>query len=339
MKDINSFLLTSSDDHIHLWEVDDTSTSSSKENNNDNNNSLHLREVFSIRFSHWQDYYGYGVNLCQVTENGIFKSLSDKKSNEGNNNKNTNNGEGKVDPNSSDDNNNDKGDGNFGGDRNPHNLIFVFDSSYCHVNGLLSVALSDGTLRLINGRGVCLSILQLPGTQSHLTSFGWDRNGTRLASSVATGHCILWRVEYNKSNMLKQHATVREEIQKSCCAILSGGHITGKPLFGVQYISLHDSSHNNHNEELILTWGVDGRLCLWDSNSRNEVDTPISILFNQPNYPIYAVSVIKRYTKNHIDDKNNNKTDCITIAIVGGDRPEKGESGIPVYLYDIDISP
>lgn len=114
---------------------------------------------------------GYGVSVCQVTSSGlgIQRGAQGKL-------KRTIDGSSAQTA--------------FGGERNPSNLIFAFDAVYCPANGLLGVALSDGSLRLINGRGVCISIVQLPGCQSHLTSFSWDSTGTRLATSVATGHVV-----------------------------------------------------------------------------------------------------------------------------------------------------
>ena len=158
----NSFLLTTSDDFVHLWEL-----ASKPEVNS---NELQFREVMSLNFVAFHNP-AYGVSVCQVTSSGLGIQRGAqgqlKRSNDGSPAQKA-----------------------FGGERNPSNLIFAFDAVYCAANGLLGVALSDGTLRLMNGRGVCISIIQLPGCQSHLTSFSWDSTGTRLATSVATGHVV-----------------------------------------------------------------------------------------------------------------------------------------------------
>lgn len=158
----NSFLLTTSDDFVHLWELESKPEGDSKD--------LKFREVMSLNFVSFQNA-AYGVSVCQVTNSGVgIQRKAEgqlKKSNDGSPAQKA-----------------------FGGERNPSNLIFAFDAVYCDANGLLGVALSDGSLRLINGRGVCISIVQLPGCQSHLTSFSWDSTGTRLATSVATGHVV-----------------------------------------------------------------------------------------------------------------------------------------------------
>jgi WD40 repeat protein len=176
----NDFLMTSSDDYVHLWEMD-------KEK--DDNEKLCFTEVFSIRFTA-VDNFGSGVSVCAVTSAGLKVPQPQASSSTATDNA-------------------------FGGERNPANTIYVFDASYCPENGLLGVALSDGSMRLVNGRGVCLSTLSLPGCRSHLTSFAWDSTGTRLASCVATGHLILWSI-----------ASGEGQTAVSCLAILEGGKIS-----------------------------------------------------------------------------------------------------------------
>ena len=169
--------MTSSDDYIHLWEMEAARGDEDK---------LCFSEALSIRFTSVSNV-GSGVSVCPVTSAGL-KVPNEKPS------LNTSNEHA------------------FGGERNPSNLIYVFDASYCTGNGLLGVALSDGSLRLVNGRGVCVSVLSLPGCTSHLTSFTWDSTGSRLASCVATGHLILWGVE---------NGGVQTVV--SCLAVLEGG--------------------------------------------------------------------------------------------------------------------
>ena len=177
----NSFLMTSSDDYIHLWDMDDEQKVGSSE--------ISFSEVFSLRFTAAENVGG-GVAVCAVTKGGLKVSQEETSPN------------------------NASGQRAYGGDRNPHNIIYVFDASYCPGNGLLGVALSDGTLRLVNGRGVCVSVLSLPGYNSHLTSFTWDSTGSRLASCVATGHLILWKIHGEDEN---------GRIGVSCVAVLEGG--------------------------------------------------------------------------------------------------------------------
>lgn len=198
LADNNSFLLSSSDDHIHLWEL----ISQQKKLKGDGipNDQYQLQEVLSIRMG---DLYsvGYGVTWGRVS------------------------GEGTL-PMTTTDSSNTTTQQPFGGPRNPRNLVYVFDASYSPANGLLGVALSDGSLRIVNGRAICLVVLQLPGVNAHLTSFSWDSSGTRLASCAATGHVITWRIDGRAGNRLLAR----------CTAIFEGGHEVGRPLFGARFL-------------------------------------------------------------------------------------------------------
>jgi len=182
----NSFLLTSSDDYIHLWDMDEAQKVASSE--------ISFSEVFSLHFT-TSTGVGCGVSVCTVTKGGLKVPQEESYS-------------------PSEVSSNERA---YGGERNPDNIIYVFDASYCPGNGLLGVALSDGTMRLVNGRGVCVSVLSLPGCNSHLTALTWDSSGSRLASCVATGALILWTMNGQDEN---GKAVV------SCTAVLEGGKET-----------------------------------------------------------------------------------------------------------------
>jgi len=215
MKDAqaNCFLMTCSDDFVHLWEVEVGGTK-----------PFQLVEVMSFRFSSY-DNVNYGVTVERVTSSGLdLSSISETKSEPKTEAKAETRSEprkaSEAEPETT------QTAGAFGGDRNPENLIYVFDASYCETNGLLGTALADGTVRLVNGRGICVSILSLPGCQSHLTSFAWDAAGTRLASCVATGHLVMWELDYGDH---------RGFVMPSCAAVLEGGHDWGRPLYGAKF--------------------------------------------------------------------------------------------------------
>jgi WD40 repeat protein len=165
--DKNSFLMTSSDEFIHLWEIPghpyDQQLRSGDHKIRILQEDIKLKEVMSLHFGPL-DQYGFGVTACSIT--GTVQLPSPPKA------------EQSIDDDEI----------FFGGDRNPTNKIFVFDASYCPASGLLGVALADGSLRLVNGRGECISVINLPGNRSHLTSFCWSSCGTRLATCAATGH-------------------------------------------------------------------------------------------------------------------------------------------------------
>jgi WD40 repeat protein len=311
----NSFLVTSSDDFVHLWEIvppqenDADMTErivelvqdTDKGDDTGSAGNLKLREVMSIRFGDMREA-GWGVRVCSVTEDGLVVENAD------------------------DDDGDDAAGGcahaadepnwKFGGDRNPHHLVYVFDGRYCASNGLLAVALSDGTLRLVNGRGVCVTLLHLPGLNSHLTSFAFDSAGARLATTVATGHVILWNLVFGHDKEQKVDDSedagadtklVSDDVLATCQAVLSG-HDVGRPVFGAAYCGT--------NEDVVLSWGVDGRICAWDSRTEGEADGPLSVLLHKPEYPVYAVSL---------------RPDGLAAAGGGSD---ESFVGIPVYFYD-----
>ena len=185
----NSFLLSSSDDFVHLWEVNGIDAETGR---------WSMTEVMSIRFIN-MNTFGYGVVVSRVTDQGLNLQA-------GSANGDAVTGAGGAAATGA----NLTG---FGGDRNPNNLVYVFEASYSVASGLLGVALSDGAVRLVNGRGVCVGVLKLPGIKSHLTSFAWDSSGTRLSSCVATGHVILWELDISPSGA----------VSPACAAVLEGG--------------------------------------------------------------------------------------------------------------------
>ena len=290
----NNFLMTSSDDFVHLWEIlDDLNEDGSMKND-----SITLVEVMSIRFTCLDDI-GYGVSVTNVTRSGLDV---DKKENEDSKIVEISDGH-------------DHG-GGFGGERNPHNIVYVFDAQYCPANGLLGVALSDGSLRLVNGRGVCVRPVTLPGNKSHLTSFGWDATGKRLATCVATGHLILWEIDMSMDG---------QDWIPSCKAVLEGGHVPGRPLYGAAYCGGDDS------QDLVISWGVDGRLCLWDSHSDSNIHAPLSTLVAKSDYPIYAVDIDTHHSTGNGDSKRIARIGCGG----GGGGDGVGFLGVPVYLFDV----
>lgn len=288
----NNFLMTSSDDFVHLWEVTEDINSDGTRRSE----SFKLVEVISIRFTCLDDF-GYGVSVTSVTKEGL-----DLDSKENQVTKKLKTGE-----------DTDGARAAFGGDRNPHNIVYVFDAQYCPANGLLGVALSDGSLRLVNGRGVCVAPVTLPGNNSHLTSFCWDAKGLRLASCVATGHLILWDI------LINGHV-----VRPACKAVLEGGHVPGRPLYGAAYCG-------GESQDLVLSWGVDGRLCLWDSHSDSNIHAPLSTLVNKPDYPMYAVDIDSHQEG---DGKGESKR-IARIGCGGGGSGNPGIIGVPVYLFDV----
>jgi len=281
----NSFLMTSSDEFIHLWELESHSMDNQLALNGEKirilQDKIKLKEVMSLHFGPLEEYT-YGVTVCSVTGTGM-----------------------KLPPPPSKTNDQEKAEGAFGGERNPDGTIFVFDAAYSPGSGLLGVALSDGSLRLVNGRGFCISVIQVPGSKSHLTSFCWDTSGSRLATCVATGHLITWQLD------AESHDRGNYNTVATCVAIFEGGHQSGRPLFGSRYCG-------GENENLLLSWGVDGKICMWYSQSQGNIYDPVAVLREDSNYPIYAAAL------------SGSEEDLV----VGGGS-DGGFIGVPLHFYNI----
>jgi len=290
-------LMTSSEDFIHIWQHCPLPL---KLPLNAFEDCTELKKIMDIKFTHLD--YGYGGVFVLLNSEGVDDSCEEHPD--------TNFTQAAQSSNIVTDKR------CFGGDRNPENLVFVFDAVQCEANNLLGVALSDGTLRLVNGRGICVTILQLPGCQSHLTSFGWDKSGYRLASCVATGHVVLWDIDFGSG---------KGNVQPCCRAVLEGGHDSGRPLFGATFFG-------GEKEDLLVSWGVDGKICVWDSYSQGQIGTPISVLVSKGDYPIYAVDVFENHSRNGSSASADTKPLKSIIGAAGG--TEGGFIGLPIYLYD-----
>ena len=283
----NSFLMTSSEEFIHLWELESHSMDNQLKLNDEKirilQDKIKLKEVMSLHFGALEEYT-YGVTVCSVTGTGMKlpPPPSGNKKPDGEN-----------------------GETGFGGPRNPENTVFVFDAAYCPGSGLLGVALSDGSLRLINGRGACISVIQVPGNKSHLTSFCWDKSGTRLATCVATGHLITWTLD------AESHDRGNYNTVATCTAIFEGGHQSGRPLYGSRFCGGED-------ENLLLSWGVDGKICMWYSQSQGNIYDPVAVLRDDASYPIYNAAV--------------SPTERNLVVGGGGDG---GFIGVPLHFYGI----
>ena len=88
---------------------------------------------------------------------------------------------------------------------------------------------------------------------------------------------------------------------------------------------------------MLLTWGVDGKVCVWDSYSVEDVHSPLFTMISHTNYPIYSLDVSENGSPNRTgtseeqaDGGANNK---LHIALGGG--ADGGFLGVPVYLYDV----
>lgn len=110
----------------------------------------------------------------------------------------------------------------------------------------------------------------------------------------------------------ESHEGGNRQTVATCTAIFEGGHQPGRPLFGSRYCGGPD-------ENLLVSWGVDGKLCMWYSNSRGNIYDPVAVLKDDTDYPIYALDISQ-------SERN---------VVVGGGSGESGFIGTPIHLYNI----
>ncbi len=94
------------------------------------------------------------------------------------------------------------------------------------------------------------------------------------------------------------------------------------------------------SQDLLLSWGVDGRLVLWDSFSQGQVRAPLAILksYNDggdenDHHGDSTTSTTTTNTKNPYPIYTVDVSD--TSVAVGGGGNDGGFLGIPVHLYDL----
>jgi len=223
----------------------------------------------------------------------------------------------------------------FGGERNPENKIFLFDASYCIETNILAAALSDKTVRLMDGNtGTYLSVMDFERDETgHVTAICWNKSGSNLASSLAAGIISIWNVHVEKHDdddydVPKEQPKIRN-IHVSWKAVLQGGH-SGKTIFGAKYINHLELS----NEPYLISWGADGRLCAWNANCEGEYTCPLAILRDDSSYPIFAVDVTNKDGTELLEKETSSK---IQVAFGGGS--EVSFIGNPLHMIDISVPP
>ena len=119
-------------------------------------------------------------------------------------------------------------------------------------------------------------------------------------------------------------------------------------MFGAKYCG-------GKKEELLLSWGIDGKVCLWDARANGNINTPMAVLVSKPDYPVFSVDIAKATKgpaataeqvteKTTGDDNEKEGTEKTTkettvedwyMAVAGG--RNGGFLGVPVFVYHIPI--
>jgi len=80
-------------------------------------------------------------------------------------------------------------------------------------------------------------------------------------------------------------------------------------------------------QDMLISWGIDGNLCLWAADDRGNVTSPLKTMVSKSEYPIFAADV------SEVVRASGATSDSVYIGIAGGN--DGGFIGTPFYLYDI----
>lgn len=210
------------------------------------------------------------------------------------------------------------GDHSIGGERNPGDASFVFDSRPRPGSGssVLAVALSDGTVRVgdILHEGGHTEVLRGP-SNTHLTSLAWSNDGTVLVSCGGNGTVTVWDARTWRAR-----------------AVLSGH---SRPVYGAAFFPAPNSGApaapavapgRESSPQLLLSWSSDETVCAWDvATATGDAASPLATLSMEEGFPVYSCSV---------------SPDGRRLAVAGGGGGGKaaGFLGVPIKLVDLSES-
>jgi WD40 repeat protein len=187
--------------------------------------------------------------------------------------------------------------------RNPEGKAFIFDASISSSQGIMGIALTDGTTRIVpvdggvedvdSGSGskgdeiACLSGGHPIGDR--LTGCSFSPDGMLLATSTSTGYITVW------------------DTRKWSEPVLANTRVHERSTFGCGWITPSPSSSSS----VIVSWSGEGHVKIIDfSRSLG------GAIFSDPSYPVFSCHVTA--------DKEGKST---RFAIAGGVTPEDEHDG------------
>ena len=153
---------------------------------------------------------------------------------------------------------------NFGGDRNPSGMVFVFDAQPSPLTSgaaIAAVVLSDASLRLVDLSTMTevFSAALLPPDlehQAHATSSSWSDDGLQLAVALSTGDALIVNLTDRKvSHILKGH-------QRPCYGAAFLHRKMGSKADRALGRMIASSAGGASDSPLVFTWSSDGTLNL-----------------------------------------------------------------------------
>jgi len=212
----------------------------------------------------------------------------------------------------------------FGGVRNPDMIAYVFDVKEAPVNSsahyLCSVAMSDGTVRLVDTRSpitdnmipITHPVRPTEVVNTHVTSTCWDENANDIIISLASGG-----------------TAVLDLRQKSIRAYLEAPEARG--VFGGVFRSSSSSSFSSSSSLSSdgttgrlewISWAGDGLIRVWDITTVTDLCTVPLRTYSIPGYSVLCAVQLSSES-------------CCSDILCGGGTPKKSFIGQPLHVIDI----
>ena len=193
----------------------------------------------------------------------------------------------------------------FGGERNPSNTPFVFESSFSSKSNLVFSALSDGSLRwcdMRSGEGIQVGCSPLVfGGEAPCTCVDVREETGEMVVGVGGGDGRLGLVDIRNSS-------------SSSILTTSSSHPHTRSVFGLKFMEGGDE---------MVSWGGDGKVSFSSIQSNVEIHLDLSISpFSQP-FPIFDLSFCPSTGQ---------------LAMVGGSSSNSTFLGVPIPILSLPSS-
>lgn len=218
----------------------------------------------------------------------------------------------------------------FGGEsRNPNREAYIFDAKWNPGSAhLVSLALSDGTLRILDTRADATSSLILPSVINN-TSEGMDQAGS-VAATVKLGHAtsLNWNNKGGNTDL--------------CSITFGSGHIALLDMRKMELVSIvkmHSKAcygtlflptQNKEDDASLLSWSSDSTIAKWSLGVNEEQTAKEIVMDNYMHLPDLSVMTCAFQPESR-------KLYCggeSCLSGVPGNHKKPSFMGTPIYIFD-----